>query len=510
MHSIEALEPKLMDPFTIFSLISYSIIFLTVTISFWGLLNFTTSKNLPPGPPKLPILGNIHQLKGAAPHRVLRTLARKYGPIMYLQLGQVPTVVISTPRLAQEILKTNDAVFADRPTTIASQILFYKAQDIAWAPYGNYWREMRKICTLELLSVKRVRSYNFIRDEEVARMCRCLESSAGRPVMLRDILVQMVNDVICRATVGDVCKDRSTLIDVLFDIMRAVVAFNMTSYYPSLQFFNVISGKKAKWLKRQKQLDDILEDILDEHRNNRSSGAHDQEDLVDVLLRIKENGDLDQPITYDNVKGIILDMIIGGTSTSSMTLEWAMAELMRKPEIMKKVQAEVRLVAKGDTIVEDDIQNMHYMKMVVKETFRLHGPPILVPRVSREPCTVDGFYIPLKTRILVNAWACGTDPDSWEDADSFVPERFETSSINYLGSDFQLLPFGGGRRICPGISFGVGIIENALANLLFHFDWELPNGLKPHELDLTEATVLSNLPKHPLEVVPVAMQSLQK
>ncbi|KAD5960377.1 hypothetical protein E3N88_11849 [Mikania micrantha] len=306
MHSIEALEPKLMDPFTIFSLISYSIIFLTVTISFWGLLNFTTSKNLPPGPSKLPILGNIHQLKGAAPHRVIRTLARKYGPIMYLQLGQVPTVVISTPRLAQEILKTNDVVFADRPTTIASQILFYKAQDIAWAPYGNYWREMRKICTLELLSVKRVRSYNFIRDEEVARMCKCLESSARRPVMLRDILVQMVNDVICRATVGDVCKDRSTLIDVLFDIMKAMVAFSMTSYYPSLQFFNVISGKKAKWLKRQKQLDNILEDILEEHRNNRSSGGHDQEDLVDVLLRIKENGGLDQPITYDNVKGIIL------------------------------------------------------------------------------------------------------------------------------------------------------------------------------------------------------------
>ncbi|KAD5960376.1 hypothetical protein E3N88_11848 [Mikania micrantha] len=415
MHSIEALEPKLMDPFTIFSLISYSIIFLTVTISFWGLLNFTTSKNLPPGPPKLPILGNIHQLKGAAPHRVLRTLARKYGPIMYLQLGQVPTVVISTPRLAQEILKTNDAVFADRPTTIASQILFYKAQDIA------------------------VRSYNFIRDEEVARI-----------------------------------------------------------------------WKKAKWLKRQKQLDDILEDILEEHRNNRSSGGHDQEDLVDVLLRIKGNGDLDQPITYDNVKGIILDMIIGGTDASSMTLEWAMAELMRNPEIMKKVQTEVRSVAKGDTVVEDDIQNMHYMKMVVKETFRLHGPPILVPRQSREPCTVDGYHIPVKTRILVNAWACGTDPDSWEDADSFIPERFEMSSINYLGSDFQLLPFGGGRRICPGISFGVGIIENALANLLFHFDWELPNGLKPHELDMTEATVLSNLPKHPLEAVPVVMQSLQK
>ncbi|KAI3754474.1 hypothetical protein L1987_54258 [Smallanthus sonchifolius] len=422
---------------------------------------------------------------------------------MYLQLGQVPTVVISTPRLAQEILKTNDVVFADRPTTIASQMLFYKAQDIAWAPYGSYWRQMRKICTLELLSAKRVRSYSIIRDDEIKTMIKCLDSSVGRTIVLRDVLVQMLNDVICRATVGDICKDRSTLIDVLFDIMRAVVlAFNMTSYFPNMQFLNVITGKKAKWLKSQKQLDVILEDILEEHRNHRPLG-HDQEDLVDVLLRIKENGNLDQPITDVNIKGIILDMIIGGTSTSSMTIEWAMAELMRNPEIMKKVQAEVRATTNGNTITEENIQNMHYLKMIVKETFRLHGPPFLVPRISREDCMVDGYDIPVKTRILINAWACGTDPESWENPDSFIPERFENNSINYLGSDFELLPFGGGRRICPGMTFGVGIIETALANLLFHFDWELPNGLKPNELDMTEAIVLSNLPKTPLEVVPV-------
>ncbi|KAI3805437.1 hypothetical protein L1987_27820 [Smallanthus sonchifolius] len=330
-------------------------------------------------------------------------------------------------------------------------------------------------------------------------MCKCLESSAGRTIVLRDVVVQLVNDVICRATVGDICKDRSTLIDVLFDIMRAVIAFNMGSYFPNLQFLNIINGKNAKWLKRQKQLDIILEDILEEHRNHRPSVGHDQEDFVDVLLRIKENGDLDQPITNHN------DMIIGGTSTSSMTLEWAMAELMRNHEIMKKVQAEVRAKANGNTIAEEDIQNMHYLKMVLKETFRLHGPPLLVPRISREDCTVEGYNIPVKTRILTNAWACGTDPDSWENPDSFIPERFENNSINYLGSNFELLPFGGGRRICAGISFGVGIIENALANLLLHFDWELSNGLRPHELDMTEAIVLSNLPKNPLKVVPITV-----
>ncbi|KAL9998181.1 putative costunolide synthase [Helianthus debilis subsp. tardiflorus] len=492
-----------MEPLTTVTLMACSLAFLFT--AYWALLNFKITKNLPPGPLKLPIIGNIHQLKGGVPHRVLRSLARKYGPIMYLQMGQVPTVVISTPRLAQEILKTNDVVFSDRPTTIASQILFYKAQDIAWAPYGSYWRQMRKICTLELLSAKRVRSYGFIRDEEIMHMRKSLKSSAGRPLVLRDVLVRLVNDVICRATVGDICKDRSTLIDVLFDIMRAVISFNIASYYPRLQFLNVISGKQATWLKRQKQLDIILEDILEEHKNNRRRGDNDQEDLVDVLLRIKEKGDLDQPITNDNVKGVILDMIIGGTSTSAMTLEWAMVELMRKPEILRKAQAEVRATAKGNTIADTDIPNMHYLKMIIKETFRLHGPPILVPRLSRKDCIVDRYNIPVNTRILINAWACGTDPDSWENPDSFVPERFENSAISYMGSDFELLPFGGGRRICPGIAFGVGIIENALANLLFHFDWELPNGLKPHEIDMTEAIVLSNLPKIPLQVVPIPL-----
>ncbi|KAJ0800084.1 putative costunolide synthase [Helianthus annuus] len=149
---------------------------------------------------------------------------------------------------------------------------------------------------------------------------------------------------------------------------------------------------------------------------------------------------------------------------------------------------------------------MHYLKMILKKTFRLHGPPLLVPRLCREDCMVYGYDIPLNTRILINAWACGTDPDSWEDPDSFIPERFESGVISYLGSEFELVPFGGGRRICPGITFGVGIIENTLANLLFHFDWELPNGLKPHELDLTEAIVLANLPKNPLQVVPITVR----
>nr|XP_043630876.1 costunolide synthase-like [Erigeron canadensis] len=495
-----------MESLPIFSLIAYLLVILT---TFWAFIKPKSSKKLPPGPPKLPIIGNIHQLKGASPHRVLRSLARKYGaPFMHLQIGQVSTVVVSNPRLAQEILTTYDHIFSDRPVTTASQILFYKGQDIVWAPRGKYWRQMRKICTLELLSPKRVQTYSYIREEELIRMRMSLELSTGRPVIIREMVVEMVNNVICRATVGDICKDRKILIEVLYDIVKALSAFNLASYFPTMQFLKVILGKKSKWLKRQKQLDTILEDILKEHQNRPSSNNDDQEDLVDVLLRVQKTGHLDLPITKDNIKGVILDMLIAGTSTSAMVLEWAMCELMRNPEMMKKVQAELRDTVKGNTIVEVDIQNMPYLKLVVKETLRLHGSLLLVPRENKVDCQVDGYHIPAKTRLLINSWACGTDPEYWENPESFIPERFEKSSISYLGADYQLIPFGAGRRVCPGANFGLAIIELALATLLYYFNWELPNGLKPDDVDLTEAFMISSLPKHPLQVVPVTMSSL--
>ena len=224
---------------------------------------------------------------------------------MHLQLGQVSTVVVSTPRLAQEIMKTNDIKFADRPTTTASQIFFYKAQDIGWAPYGEYWRQMKKICTLELLSAKKVRSFGSIREEELRRIGKVLESKYGTPIDFTEMTTKMVNNVICKAMLGDGCKDQATLIELLYYVLRTLSAFNLASYYPRLQFLNVISGKKAKWLKMQKQLDGMLEDILKEHRA-KGRKNNEQEDLVDVLLRVKETGGLDFHIRDDHVKAVIL------------------------------------------------------------------------------------------------------------------------------------------------------------------------------------------------------------
>ena len=184
---------------------------------------------------------------------------------------------------------------------------------------------------------------------------------------------------------------------------------------------------------------------------------------------------------------LLQDMYLAGGETSATTLEWAMSELLRNPKVMEKAQAEVRKVFEGKRKIEDtDILKLDYVKSVVKETLRLHPPATLIPRECRERCEINGYEIPTKTKILVNVWAIGRDPEYWVNAECFQPERFRGSSVDFKGTDFEYLPFGAGRRMCPGTAFGIAIIELALSQLLYHFDWKLPNEIKPEELDMTE------------------------
>lgn len=200
---------------------------------------------------------------------------------------------------------------------------------------------------------------------------------------------------------------------------------------------------------------------------------------------------------------LVQDMFTAGTDTSSAVLEWAMSELMKNPMAMEKAQDEVRQALKGkEKICEDDIQGLKYLKLVIKETLRLHAPvPLLLPRECRKECEIDGFTIPLKTKVIVNAWAIGRDPEYWVDAESFVPERFENSSTDYIGTNFEYIPFGAGRRMCAGVSFGVATIELPLAQLLYYFNWKLPNDMKPDDLDMDESPGVTTKRKNHLYLV---------
>ncbi|XP_015160145.1 premnaspirodiene oxygenase-like, partial [Solanum tuberosum] len=454
---------------------------------------------LPPGPWKLPFIGSLHHLIGGGlPHRVLRNLSQRYGPIMYLQLGEVPTVVISSPTMAKQVLKTHDLAFANRPQLTSTNIIFYNNKDIAFSQYGDYWRQMRKICILELLSTKMVKSFGAIRQDELSSLISSLRSMSGSTINMTEKIFLLSNCITCRSAFGKICKDRDEFITIMKEVLLLGAGFFLADLFPSCKLLHNITGEKTRMVNAHKKVDVILEEILNEHIENKAAGKKvngefGDEDLVDVFLRVKENAELQFPITNDNIKAVIFDIFLAGTETSFTVLVWAFTELMKNPHIMAKAQSEVRRVFKGKkSYDEKDIEKLTYLNLVIKETLRLHAPvPLLAPRECREQTDIDGYTIPISTRIIVNGWAIGRDPESWHDPDNFIPERFENSSVDYIGNHFEFIPFGAGRRICPGMIFGLANIGLPLAQLLYHFDWKLPNGTNPNDLDMTETHGLS-------------------
>jgi len=202
---------------------------------------------------------------------------------------------------------------------------------------------------------------------------------------------------------------------------------------------------------------------------------------------------------------VLQDLFVAGTDTSSTTVVWAMSEMVKHPRVMKKAQEEVRQVF-GDkgTVDEAGLHELNYLKLAIKETFRLHPPvPLLLPRESREDCKINGYDIPIKSKVIVNVSAIGRDPTYWNEPERFYPERFLDNSIDYKGTDFELLPFGAGRKMCPGILFGTVNVELPLAQLLFHFDWNLPKGPKPEDLDMSEVFGAVVTRKNDLCLIPI-------
>ncbi|KAF6153735.1 hypothetical protein GIB67_000968 [Kingdonia uniflora] len=447
------------------------------------------------GPWKLPVIGNLHQLLLGLPHHSLKDLAQKHGPLMHIQLGDVSAIVISSATVAKEVMKTHDLSFVDRHVNLVSQILSYGNKGIAFAPYGDYWRQLRKICILELLSAKRVRSFGSIREDEVSNLIQRVMSMAGSSINMSERIRSLTNDITSKVAFGKQCKDSQTFLSAMAEMVKLSSGFDLCDIFPSRKYFHVIGGTKQKLEKLHQKIDKIFSDIIKEHTENRTTSNADideecGEDLVDVLLRLQDGGKLSVPFATDNIKAVML----------------AMSEIIRNPRVMKKVQSEVQQVVNANgkrDVVEADVHELNYLKQVIKEVLRLHPPlPLLIPRECSEKCKINGYEIPVKTNVIVNAWAIGRDPEHWRNAESFEPERFEDGSIDYKGMNFEYIPFGAGRRICPGILFGVANIELPLAQLLYHFDWELPAGLKPEELDMAESFGASARKKNDLYLIP--------
>ncbi|VVB04712.1 unnamed protein product [Arabis nemorensis] len=464
----------------------------------------------PPSPSRFPIIGNLHQI-GELPHQSLWRLSKKYGPVMFLKLGRVPTVVVSSSETAKQVLKIYDLHCCSRPSLVGPRKLSYNYLDIAFAPFDDYWKELKRICVQELFSAKRVHSIQPIKDEEVKKLIDSVTESAFRktPVNLSEKFLGLTVGVTCKATFG-VSFHATVLNNDRFDkLIREsflfLGSFSASDYFPNGGWIiDWLTGLQGRRESSVRDLDAFYEQMFDMHKQGNKEGV---EDFVDLLLRLeKEETVLGYgKLTRNHIKAILMNVLIGGIGTSAITMTWAMTELMRNPRAMKKVQSEIRnQIGNKSMISLDDIDQLHYLKMVIKETWRLHPPgPLLVPREVMSEFEINGYRMQTKTRLYVNVWAIGRDPDAWKDPEMFLPERFLDNNIDAKGQNFELLPFGSGRRICPAIYMGTTMVEFGLANMLYHFNWNLPEGMVVEDIDIEESPGLNVSKKNELLLVPL-------
>ncbi|WVZ86285.1 hypothetical protein U9M48_033091 [Paspalum notatum var. saurae] len=477
---------------------------------------------LPPSPPALPVLGHLH-LVGSLPHLSLLRLAKKHGAdLMLLRLGAMPVLVASSPHAAEAVLRTHDHVFASRPPSVFAEVLMYGKSDIGFAPYGDYWRKARKLITTHLLTVKRVQALRRAREEEMSvAMAQIAEAAAaGTAVNVGELLGSFTNDLACRAVMGKSFRSegRNRLFrELVVDTSPVLGGFNIEEFFPFLAHFGVVSKMvRAKSERLRKRWDKLLDRLIDDHEGKyramaAAAASHekdeDDDDFIHILLSVRQ----EYGLTRDQMKAILLDVFFGGIDTSSAVLEYTVIELVQRPHVMAKLQAEVRsCVPKGQEIVtEADLSSMPmpYLRAVIKESLRLRPvTPLLAPHFSMASCSIDGLEVPAGVRVLVNVWAIGRDARFWEDPEEFTPERFldggGAAQVSFRGNDFHFLPFSAGRRQCPGMNFGMAAVEVMLANLVRRFDWEMPAGKAAHDIDMSEEFGLVVHRKQKLDLVP--------
>ncbi|KAL8103211.1 hypothetical protein AgCh_027667 [Apium graveolens] len=491
-----------MDPLVIFLLLAFPVA--SVYLLFYHKKR-ADDLSSPPGPPGFPIIGNFYQLyKASCAHEYLWDLSKRYGSLMTLHMGSVPILVVSSAKMAKEVLKTQDLIYCNRPVLTGPRKMSYNGLDVAYGRYSDHWRQVRKFCTLELFTQSRAQlCVRPVRQKEVSRMIERLQESAAssKDVNAFECFANLSTSVISGVAFGNrydedrLGKDRFQR--MVSGLEEMFVGSFMSDYFPVFGWIDKLSGMNAKLDRTFKELEAFYQQLIDEHLQ-RDRSESQTEDLIDVMLKNKDSSSL----SMDTIKAILMDVFIGGTSTSATVLVWAMTALMRNPGVMKKVQEEIRsVIGNKGNVDEEDLQNLPYLAAVVKETMRLYpAGPLLMPRETMKTSIIGEdkvhmYKIRPKTIVYVSMWAIGRDPENWKNPMEFVPERFmERPDFNYSGQQFEYIPFGAGRRICAGINLGITTVELALANLLYTFDWEPPSGMRFEDID--DQTVGNNLALH--------------
>lgn len=495
------------------------IIYLLLTwISVQALMLFTRrhkagsgSQIRAPGPYPFPVIGNLLEL-GDKPHRSLARLAKKHGPIMSLKLGQVNTVVISSATLAKEILQDHDSSFCNRTVPEAVFANGHHEYGLVWMPVSTQWKNLRKICNLHIFSNSKLNANQNLRRKKIQDLLAYISDHcrAGTSISLSqaafDTSINLLSNTIFSIDFSNPASATAREFnDIIRGILEDAAKPNLSDFFPVLKVLD-LQGMRGRIKKSFVKVFALFDRLIDERLKQRQEhGYTESKDVLDTLLNIYEDKSVE--IDRNNIKYLLADLFVAGADTSSGTMEWAMVELLRRPETLSKVRLEIEQnIGKGKPIEESDINKLPYLQAVVKETFRLHPVvSLLLPHKASADIEIAGFTVPNGAQVFINIWAIGRDESIWDNPLSFMPERFLGSDLDIKGRNFELIPFGTGRRICPGLPLAMRMLHLMLGSLISSFDWKLEDGVRPEDIDMEEKFGLTLQMAKPLRIIPVAI-----
>ncbi|TVU10501.1 hypothetical protein EJB05_44036, partial [Eragrostis curvula] len=487
-------------------------------------------RNLPPGPAPLPLVGNLLSL-GAHPHRSLARLAERHGPVMTLRLGTVTTVVASSADAAREFLQRHDAACSGRFLFDGTHAFAHYAHSMVWLPASSpRWRALRKVCSGELFAPHRLDTHHLLRRDKVRELVSHVSRLAreGEPVRVGRLAfttaLNLLSSTFFSADLAGLddggvaappsssssCDEEQEFKGILAELNVTVGLPNLSDFYPEIARLDP-QGLRRRIEGLFRRLHAMVNDQIERRLRQRAAGEPAKKNFVDVLLdyRGAEDGRGFERQTLLSLFSVHLSFFIhrGGSHLGGKysTVEWAMAELLLNPSCMAKARDELSQVLGAKPEVEEsDIAQLKYLQAVVKETFRLHPPaPFLLPHLADATTQVRGYTVPRGARILVNVWAIGRDAQAWPEPEKFMPERFllAEKEVDFRGRDFELLPFGAGRRMCPGMPLAVRMVHFMLASLLHGFRWSLPAHVQKNGLDMDERLGLNLSMATPLQAI---------
>ncbi|KAK8495674.1 hypothetical protein V6N13_100098 [Hibiscus sabdariffa] len=464
----------------------------------------------------LPIIGHLHLL-GAEPTlaRTLAAMADKYGPVFTIRFGLFPTLVVSNHEAVKECLTTNDRVLATRPPSNVGKYMAYDHAGFGFAPYGPFWREIRKFTMVELLSTHKLAQLMHVRVSEVNALMKNLYIYFEKPnqkISMGEKLGVFTLNMILRLIAGKryfsdaegVDDEEAHRVRKIFTQMSYLMSVNAVSeVVPYLKWMDKWSWQVKTMKRASKEMNNLVQSWVDEHIEKRLKiGSYQHQDFIDVMLSRVDDEMLFGHTRDKVIKATATTLIAAGSDSTSVSMTWILANLMNNRDALRRAQQELdQEIGRDRWVQESDIDKLVYLKAVIKETFRLYPPaPLSVPHEATEDCRVSGYHVPKGTRLLVNLWKLHRDPRVWSNPEEFRPERFLTTheKADILGQCFELIPFGSGRRSCPGMTLALQVIYLTIASLLQGFELTTPLNAA---VDMSQGTGAVMPMTTPLELV---------